>query len=78
MLKNHYKAILFDLDGTLLPMDMGEFTNGYFKELYKSVNIYDIPIESFIDAIWKGTYSMLTNDGTRTNRDAFWASIFST
>ena len=72
MLKNHYKAILFDLDGTLLPMDMEEFTNGYFGELYKSVNLYDIPIESFIDAIWKGTYSMMTNDGKRTNRDAFW------
>ena len=27
------KAILFDLDGTLLPMDQTEFTNGYFKLL---------------------------------------------
>ena len=24
------KNVLFDLDGTLLPMDMEEFTNGYF------------------------------------------------
>ena len=37
MLKNHYRAIMFDLDGTLLPMDMEEFTSGYFKELYKRV-----------------------------------------
>ena len=72
MLKNHYKAILFDLDGTLLPMDMDEFTNGYFKELYKAVNPEDIPIKTFVDAIWKGTYSMMTNDGKKTNRDAFW------
>ena len=27
------KAVLFDLDGTLLPMDQDEFTNGYFKLL---------------------------------------------
>ena len=27
------KNILFDLDGTLLPMDMEKFTQGYFKRL---------------------------------------------
>ena len=26
-------TILFDLDGTLLPMDLDEFTRGYFKLL---------------------------------------------
>ncbi|MBP5310152.1 MAG: HAD family hydrolase [Lachnospiraceae bacterium] len=72
MLKNHYRAIMFDLDGTLLPMDMEEFTSGYFKELYKKVDMTDIPIQSFVDAIWKGTYSMMKNDGTKINRDAFW------
>ena len=25
-----YQAILFDLDGTLLPMDLDQFTEGYF------------------------------------------------
>ncbi len=72
MLKDRYKAILFDLDGTLLPMDMEVFTNGYFKELYKTVNLPQIPIQSFVDAIWKGTYSMMKNDGSKTNHDAFW------
>ena len=27
------KMVLFDLDGTLLPMDMDEFTMGYFQML---------------------------------------------
>ena len=67
MLKDRYKAILFDLDGTLLPMDMEVFTNGYFKELYKTVNLPQIPIQSFVDAIWKGTYSMMKNDGSKTS-----------
>lgn len=72
MLKNHYKAILFDLDGTLLPMDMQVFTEGYFKDLYKTINMPDISAASFVDAIWKGTYAMMKNDGSRLNRDAFW------
>ena len=29
------KMVLFDLDGTLLPMDMDEFTSGYFRLLAK-------------------------------------------
>lgn len=28
-------TVLFDLDGTLLPMDNDEFTKGYFKLLAK-------------------------------------------
>ena len=30
------EMVMFDLDGTLLPMDMDEFTGGYFKMLAKS------------------------------------------
>ena len=30
---SNLKAVLFDLDGTLLPMDNAEFTKGYFKLL---------------------------------------------
>ena len=29
------KAILFDLDGTLLPMDQDTFVNAYFTEILK-------------------------------------------
>lgn len=29
--------VMFDLDGTLLPMDMDEFTTGYFKMLAAKV-----------------------------------------
>ena len=31
------KAVLFDLDGTLLPMDQNAFTKGYFKLLAKKL-----------------------------------------
>lgn len=37
-----YKAILFDMDGTLLPMDMKTFTEGYFKFLcVKTVSFWN-------------------------------------
>ena len=32
-----YKAILFDMDGTLLPMNMHHFTSSYFKLLYRKL-----------------------------------------
>ena len=32
-----YKAILFDMDGTLVPMDLNAFTKGYFQLLFKKL-----------------------------------------
>lgn len=72
MLKNHYEAIFFDLDGTLLPMDMEAFTKGYFVKLYKRMKDFDITLEDFTKAIWTGTYAMMKNDGTHTNEAVFW------
>lgn len=68
----HYQAILFDMDGTLLPMDMDEFTNGYFKFLCKTAAPYGYEPKSLIAALWKGTGAMVRNDGSRTNSEAFW------
>lgn len=67
-----YKAILFDLDGTLAPMDMDEFTVGYFKDLGKKVNCFGRSPEEFQKIIWSGVKAMVMNDGSRPNRDAFW------
>ena len=67
-----YKAILFDMDGTLLPMDMQEFTSGYFKLLYKDLEEYGIPFDVLVKAIWDGTHTMAKNDGSRLNREVFW------
>ncbi len=67
------KAVFFDLDGTLLPMDEQEFTKGYFKFLLEKVSSrgYGEP-SFFIDTIWKGVYAMYKNDGTMNNEDRFW------
>lgn len=66
------KAVFFDLDGTLLPMDMDVFTNGYFKFLVKKAANYGYEPESLIATIWKGIKCMVTSDGTKTNEENFW------
>ena len=67
-----YKAIMFDLDGTLLPMDMKVFSNGYFVDLNEKCKDFNFDLKEFISAVWSGTHAMMKNDGSVTNRDAFW------
>ena len=66
------KAVLFDLDGTLLPMDMEIFTKSYFKELCKKMLPYGYQPEKLVESIWTGTTAMVKNDGKQTNEVAFW------
>lgn len=66
-----YKAILFDMDGTLLPMDQSEFINGYFKLLYDDLKEY-LDFDTLNKALWHGTYAMYKNDGSKTNKEVFW------
>lgn len=66
------KAILFDLDGTLLPMDQDEFTKGYFRLLAAKLAPYGYEPKTLIDTIWAGTAAMVKNTGAQTNEAAFW------
>jgi len=66
------KAVLFDLDGTLLPMDEDKFTQGYFGMLCKKLAPYGYDSFKLIKTIWAGSKAMIKNDGTRTNEQAFW------
>lgn len=66
------KAILFDLDGTLLPMDQDTFIKAYFGLLAKKLAPRGYAPEALIDGIWKGTGAMIANDGSCTNEEAFW------
>ena len=65
-------TVLFDLDGTLLPMDNDEFTKAYFKALAGKLVPYGYKPEELVDAVWTGTAAMVKNDGSRSNCDAFW------
>lgn len=69
------KTVLFDLDGTLLPMDQAEFTKGYFGLLSNKMLVYGYDAKELINAVWNGTAAMVKNDGRKTNEKAFWQAF---
>ena len=66
------QTVLFDLDGTLLPMDQDLFVKTYFKRLAAKLVPYGYEPAQLIDAIWTGTAAMVRNNGRQTNENAFW------
>ena len=67
------RAVFFDLDGTLLPMDQNRFTKVYFNLLAQKLAPMGIAPEALIAAVWNGTKAMVKNDGSRSNEEVFWA-----
>ena len=66
------KAVLFDLDGTLLPMDQDIFIKAYFGGLAKKLAPHGYESSALIKAIWAGTAAMIKNNGDATNETVFW------
>ena len=66
------QMIMFDLDGTLLPMDMDEFTGEYFRLLTQKMAPYGYDPEVMVKATWHSTGCMVKNDGHCSNEEAFW------
>ena len=71
------KAVLFDLDGTLLPMNQDNFINKYFSEItsYVCKNAGYEP-KKFMESMWLSIKAMILNDGSKSNEEAFW-EVFS-
>lgn len=71
------KVVLFDLDGTLLPMDLNKFLEAYFVTLVKKLAALGLPAATAEEqkalgkAVWAGTYAMMANDGSCTNEQRF-------
>ena len=66
------KTILFDLDGTLLPMDQDLFVKAYLGYFAKKLAPHGYEADSFYKAMWTGVSAMVKNDGSCTNDEAFW------
>lgn len=66
------KAVLFDLDGTLLPMDQDYFIKTYLGYLAQWMAQRGYDPREFIKTLWDGTGAMMKNDGSSTNDRAFW------
>ena len=67
-------TVLFDLDGTLLPMDQDVFVKDYFGRLARKLAPYGYEPKKLIESVWAGTKAMVQNTGSVTNEEAFWTA----
>ena len=65
------KAILFDLDGTLIQFEQKTFEHEYFKRVTKRMVKLGFNPEQFMFQLNKAVKAMYKNDGTRTNEQVF-------
>ncbi len=75
LIGNHITTVLFDLDGTLLPMHTETFTKAYFKLLAEKAAPYGYEAKALVDAVSAGTQAMVQNDGTCPNDRRFWQTF---
>lgn len=73
--RTNLRAILFDLDGTLLENDMGTFLPPYFQRLSAHVS-HIMPPEPFLQHLMRATHVMIENDGRMTNEELFAAAFY--
>lgn len=66
------KAVLFDLDGTLLPMDQDRFVKAYISQMAAHLLPHGYDSRALIQALSLGTEAMYSNDGSKTNEECFW------
>ena len=69
------KAIFFDLDGTLLPMDTVAFSKYYFGKISEKLAPYGYEPQKLIKAITLGIAAMVKNNGKSTNEKACWGAM---
>jgi HAD superfamily hydrolase (TIGR01549 family) len=69
------KAVFFDLDGTLLPLDMDAFTHCYMKAIKQNGFYKKISEEKGEEIFGRAVYAMISNDGRALNRDVFFDVI---
>lgn len=71
-----YKAVFFDLDGTLLPIDMDAFLNRYFTDLPLFAADHGYDGQQFMKAVGAGVQAMMQSEGGR-NDDRYWETFCS-
>ncbi len=67
-----YQAILFDLDGTLLPMDVEAFAKIYIAALARELAPFGLTVETMLKPFWAGTKAMMANTTGKLNAEVFW------
>lgn len=65
-------TILFDLDGTLLPMDQEQFVRAYLSSMARKMAPLGYDPDTLVKAVWAGTAAMVKNNSDYTNEQVFW------
>jgi FMN phosphatase YigB (HAD superfamily) len=65
------KAVFFDLDGTLLPLDEQKFIEIYVSELVKKFVPLGYDKNKILDFSQKSIIAMFNNDGSKTNEEVY-------
>ena len=71
-----YRAVFFDLDGTLLPMDVEEFMGAYMKKLGAFFAQRGVDPQQFGAAMKAGIKAMAHHSGDITNDQAFFKAFY--
>ena len=69
------KAVFFDLDGTLLPLDMPLFIQLYYDAIEACGVMRRIHPERGNEIFGKAVYAMMAGDGSKTNADIFFDTV---
>lgn len=65
-------TILFDLDGTLLPMDQRAFADKWFEGVGIQFRDEVEDMETLHRHFYKGVHAIIQNDGSMSNEELFW------
>ena len=69
------KTVLFDLDGTLLPMDQPAFIRAFLAGLHKKLVTLGVEAELAKRAMKAALPAVLENDGQKSGREAFYDAL---
>jgi len=68
-------TVLFDLDGTLLPMDQDAFVKDYFFRLAGKMASFGYDVSNFKEKMWFGIGAMLKNSGSEAVEFLSWLTF---
>ena len=71
-----YRAICFDLDGTLLPMEIDDFLSSYFSMLAPCIMRHGVSKEDYQAGLNGGIRAMAAHDDDRPNDALFWETFY--
>ncbi|HIS39293.1 MAG TPA: HAD family hydrolase [Candidatus Aphodovivens avistercoris] len=71
-----YRAVFFDLDGTLLPMEVDDFMTRYFTALGGFIAARGLDVQAFTAGLKSGIKAMALHGPEITNEQAFFQEFF--